>query len=346
MKILVEGEIQKAIRQCNPSKIAVAYIGADWKMYIPDPHRLSAIIVSPTFGSNPRAVMDIAKKIGWEQIHFLDELHAKTYIGSDSAVIGSANLTSNGLSGEGLVELCVEVSATETLKKLDVTFETLRQRAQQQYPTTESKRARIRELEMLWGAAIANRIVRNNKGNNIPAFSDFEMLGGDQFYVLWYQPVECEYSDDVKAIESLMIDDIHFASADKVKRNKWALVWRIADTNKPHKSAKPHWLYIHEVFENGVLDEGYEYPKCAIQRKGLDVPSPPFEISSEVALAFKRAVQEKDIAKYLVQEERKVFNLEYSIKGIPSLISKMKEYIGLTRQIQPTPKSGVADFRR
>lgn len=327
MTILIEGEIKKAIRRCNPSKIAVAYIGVDWETYIPDAARLSTIIVSPTFGSNPRAVMDIAKKIGWEKIHFLDELHAKTYIGASSAIIGSANLTNNGLSGEGLVELCVEVSSTETLKKLNATFETLRQRAQQQYPTTESKRARIRELEMLWGAAIANRIVRNNKNNNIPSFPDFELLGGDHFYVLWYQPVDCEYSNDVKAIESLMVDDIHFASADKVKKNKWALVWRITDSNKPHKSEKPDWLYIHEVFENGVVDEGYEYPKCAIQRNDLDVPSPPFEITGEVALAFKKAVQEKNIAKYLVQEGRDVFNLEYSIKGIPSLISKMKEYM-------------------
>lgn len=325
MKILVEGEIKKAIRRCKPSKIAVAYIGADWKTFIPSAHCLSAIIVSPTFGTNPRAVVDIAKKIGWEKIYFLDELHTKVYIGNSSAVIGSANLTSNGLSGKGLVELCVEVSATKTLKKLDATFKTLKKRAQQQYPSTESKKKRIRELEMLWGSAMANRIVRNYKKENIPAFSDFELLGEDHFYVSWYQPGECEYSDDVKAIESLIVYEIHFARADKVERNKWALIWRITNSNKPHKTAKPQWLYIHEVFENGIVDDGYEYPKCAIHRKDLDVPSPPFEITSEVALAFKKAVQEKSIAKYLVQEDRDVFNLEYSLKGIPYLISKMKE---------------------
>lgn len=305
MKILVDDGIQKAIGRCKPFKIAVAYIGADWNTFIPDADRLSAIIVSPTFGSNPRAIMDVAKQIGWEKVHFLDELHAKIYIGNSFAVIGSANLTNNGLSGEGLVELCVEVSTTETLKKLDETFDTLKQRAQKQYPTTESKRARIRELEIVWGSAIANRIIRN-KNNSTPAFSDYEPLGEDHFYVLWYQPVDCEYSDDVKAIESLIVDDIHFASADKVEKNKWALLWRITNSNTPHKSAKPHWLYIHEVFENGIVDEGYEYPKCAIQRKDLDVPSPPFEITGEVAVAFKKSIQDKDIAKHLVQGERDV----------------------------------------
>lgn len=325
MKVLVEDEIRRAVIGCKPSRIAVAYIGVDWQTFIPDTSHLESLIVSPTIGSNPWAIADLVKKIGWEKVAFLDELHAKTYIGKSSAIIGSANLTRNGLGAEGLVELCVEINATESLKKVNKAFDGLKNRAQEQYPTTVSKKSRLKELEQNWGGAIANRIVRNNKNNNIPAFSDFEPLGEDHFYVLWYQPVNCEYSDDVKAIESFMSDDIHFASADKVERNKWALVWRITDSNKPHKSAKPHWLYIHEIFENGVVDDGYEYPKCAIQRKDLDVPSPPFEITREVAVAFKKAVQEKDIAKHLVQERRNVFNLEYSLKGVPSLISKMKE---------------------
>ena len=54
---------------------------------------------------------------------------------------------------------------------------------------------------------------------------------------------------------------------------------------------------------------------------------PPFEITGEVANAFKKSVQERDIAKHLIQDERDVFNLAYSLKGIPSLISKMKEYM-------------------
>lgn len=326
MKILVENEIQEEIKRCKPSKIAVAYIGADWDTFISDANSLAAIIISPTLGSNPKAITGLVKQIGWKKIYFLDELHAKTYIGADSAVIGSANLTCNGLSGEGLVELCVEVNGKETLRKLNVAFENLKKRAQQQYPTAELKKARLKELEKTWGTAIANRIVKN-KNNNAPAFSDFELLGEDHFYVLWYQPVECEYSDDVKAIESLMLDDIHFASSDEVEKNKWALVWRITDASKPHKTAKPYWLYIHEVFENGVIYEGCKYPKCAIQRKDLDVPSPPFEITDDVVVAFKKVIQEKDIAKRLIQDDRDVFSLAYSLKGVGPLISRMKEYM-------------------
>lgn len=326
MKILVDDEIQRAVLGCKPSKIAVAYIGADWKTFIPDLSCLESIIVSPTFGSNPWAITDLVKQIGWEKIHFLDELHAKTYVGKKSAVIGSANLTRNGLGAEGLVELCVEVNAEESLRKVNKTFGDLKKRAQEQYPTKESKKKRLSELEKSWGAAIANRIVKGESRKE-RHFVDFEPLVNDHFYVLWYQPTDCEYSEDVKAIQSLMVDDIHFAISDKPEKNKWALMWRITDTSKPHGRARPHWLYIHEIFEDGVIDEGYEYPQCAIQRKDLEVPPPPFDLTGDVVTAFKAAVREESIAKYLIQDREDVFSLAYSQKGVLPLIGKMKEYM-------------------
>jgi hypothetical protein len=90
---------------------------------------------------------------------------------------------------------------------------------------------------------------------------------------------------------------------------------------------KPYWIYIHEVFDNGIIDGGYGYPKCAIQRTDLDVPSPPFEITSDVAAAFRKTVQRKEIARYLIQSDREVFSLAYSMKGMLPLIAGMKRYM-------------------
>ena len=337
MKILVGNEIQRAVVACKPLKIAVAYIGTDWETFISDVSFLEAIIVSPTFGSNPDAIKSLVNKIGWEKVLFLDELHAKTYIGQKSAVIGSANLTRNGLGAEGLVELCVEVNADENLKKVNKAFDDLKQRALGKYPTTESKKSRLKVLEMSWGAAIANQIVLGESGNS-RSFVDFELLGNDHFYVLWYQPVYCTYSADVEKIESLIADDIHFAKEDSPEMNKWALLWRITNSSKAHKTVKPYWLYIHQVFEGGVIDKGYQYPKCAIQRRDLKVPIPPFELTGDVVTAFNKAVQEKNIAKYLIQNEKDVFSLAYSMKGVPLLIDKMKEYMA--------NKANAADAKR
>lgn len=326
MRILEDTEIQKAINNCNPSKIAVAYIGADWKDFITGADLLDAVIVSPTFGSNPWAITDLIKHIGWERTYFLDELHAKAYIGNKAAVIGSANLTRNGLSGEGLVELCVLVDEVNTIDKIHKTFADLKDLARSQYPTKKSKQLRLKELERIWGAAVAHRILQR-ENRNISSLSEFEPLGEDHFYVLWYQPIKCEYSDDIKAIQSLVIDEIHFASGDEVKRNKWALVWRITNSYAPHKSATPYWLYIHEVFENGVINEGYEYPQCAVQRRDMEVPYPPFEITPDVAAAFKKAINDKDIAEYLIQNDKDIFSLTQSFKGMPLLIERMQKYL-------------------
>jgi len=330
VRILIENEIQEAIRRCKPYKIAVAYIGADWNTYIPDVHYLSAIIVSPTLGSNPRAIASIAKEIGWEKVFFLDELHAKIYVGSNLAVIGSANLTQNGLSGEHLVELCAEVNDKTTLVGLNTNFDKIMEQAQRQYPTVELKKKRLNELEKIWTKAITNKIIKK-QSHKKASFEDFEPLCEDHFYIVWYQPVICKYSDDLMAIKSLFDYDLHFATMDNVEKNTWVLVWRITNSDKPHQKVKPYWFYIHEVFENGVVDKGYEYPKCAIQRKDLEIPPFPFEITDEFLVTFKKVIQEKDIAKYLIQSDRDIFSLKYSFNGLFPLIKRMKECMSVQR---------------
>lgn len=327
MKILTDDQIKEAINRCKPRNIAVAYIGAEWSSFIIDYSSLDSIIVSPTLGSNPRAIIDVAKKIGWDKVHLLIELHAKMYIGNSTAIIGSANLTSNGLCGKKLFELCAEVVEKETIDELNSVFSALLERAKKQYPTPESKNDRINALEMIWSATISNRLAREEH-SDAPDFMDFEHLGESHFYVIWYQPDEFEHSEDVKSIEKKIADSINLSSADIIEKNKWVLTWRITNSGAPHKSEKLKWLYVHDVLQNGTADKNSRCPQCAIQRNDLDLPPPPFKISSEVTEAFKHCIQEdKNIAKHLVQNERDVYSLGYSIKAIPRLMTEMKDYI-------------------
>ncbi|CAK8725299.1 Phospholipase D-like domain-containing protein [Candidatus Electrothrix laxa] len=323
MNILTEDNINHALTDCNPSKIAVAYIGTDWEKFLPNENKLTAIIVSPTIGSNPRAIQDVVQKIGWENVYFLKELHAKIYIGDRSAVVGSANLTKNGLSGNRLFELCVETDDVKLLEKLNSTFNTLQKKARQQYPTTESKKNCLKALEKLWGAGISNRIFSNDS-EPIQNFSTFELLGKDHFYVCWYQLGDLEYSEEVKDIEPLAEEILMFAETDEVKANKWVFTWRITNESVPHKTAKPNWLYIHQIFPQGVIEKDSAYTKCAIQRSDLATPKPPFEINKKVIEAFKNAIQDKAIAKYLIQAPNE-FSLAESMKGVEPLIKKMKD---------------------
>lgn len=323
MKLLIGTEIQQAVHSCNVYRVAVAFIGRDWNAFISDVQDLQEVIISPTLGSNPDAITDIVRQLGWNKIYFLDELHAKIYIGSEAAIIGSANLTRNGLSGEGLVELCVEVNREENLNELSRFFEKLKEQAQRQYPTKGSKIAQLKKLRTSWNSAFVNNLT-SDKHRNICSFTDFELLGDDDFYVVWYQAESVTYSDEVENIKAIMNNDMHFASCDRVEKDHWALIWRYSDNSGTARAMKPEWMYIHEVFENGVIDEGYEYPKCAIEKK-IKKPNPPFELTNDVRAAFRRAVVDNDVAKYMVQDG--VFRLEIARKGLPLLISRMKKYL-------------------
>ncbi len=99
-------DISEALEKVAPERIAVAYVGIDWREFI-SAKNLKEIIISPTLGSNPIAISEIVKEIGWENVHFLNNLHSKIYISDYSVIIGSANLSKNAMGNNGLYESCV-----------------------------------------------------------------------------------------------------------------------------------------------------------------------------------------------------------------------------------------------
>lgn len=72
-------DLQQAVQKIQPRRVAVAYLGEGWRDYLPM-DRLDEIIVSPTLGTNPRALTDLmaeAKRNGRPRVYFLESLHAK-----------------------------------------------------------------------------------------------------------------------------------------------------------------------------------------------------------------------------------------------------------------------------
>ena len=186
MNILKDKKIKTAIANCNPNQIAVAYLGIDWESYIPNYKDLECVIISPTIGSNPHAITSLAKAIGWDRIYFLDELHSKIYLGEKTAIIGSSNLTYNGLSGQSLIELCVEIVDIDNLKEISDFLKDLKIRAAKKYPSITSKKQKVQELEVLWGRGISDDVIVTKEKMNFH-FNEFELLANDHFYVVWYQ---------------------------------------------------------------------------------------------------------------------------------------------------------------
>ena len=81
MKLLTSSkEIRDGLSRIKPSRIAVAFVGSNWRDFVPA-HYLEEIILSPTLGSNPKAIEDLFKELSPARVHFLDELHSKIYLG-------------------------------------------------------------------------------------------------------------------------------------------------------------------------------------------------------------------------------------------------------------------------
>jgi hypothetical protein len=329
MKIISGKKIRTAIMECQPVHVAVAFVGADWQTFICRPDLLESITFSPTLGTNPRAVADLAKVVGWDKLHLLSDLHAKIYLGSESAIIGSSNLTRNGLSGTNLREVCIQTSSAAAQEKLGRLIRQFREKADEKYPSTKAKKQRIAKLEMEWQAAISNGVLRETSTPGERTFTDFELLAEDHFYVSWYQNCDIEYSEDVKVFEHLIDDEIHFASTDPVQKHKWVLKWHITNQCLPHKTTRPRWLYIDELIEKGIAESSYEYPVCAIQRsdKLKDRPPCPFTLSKEVVAAFKKAFTQEEVARYFIQNDP--YDLKLSFKGLRSLMFAMKQELGI-----------------
>lgn len=326
MKILFDKQIKESLALIHPTKIAVAYIGANWRDFLVSPERIEAVIVSPTLGTNPHAVSEMARFIGWEKIHFLDELHAKLYIGDNAALTGSSNLTSNGLSGSSLLELCVEINSDRGILKLNDFFDNLLQRAQAQYPSRKEKEARLEKLEMLWNKAVSNTVILPPKSST-PSFRDFNLLADDHFYVLYEEYDDPpELSEDAKKIEPMIAEWSFVRGADHAKSHKWILIWRLKD-NVPDVDVKIRWMYIHDIIEKAVVENAYPYQKLLFQRVDKPKPQPPFKITRDVDRAFRKALESEDLRKFFIQNNKDDFRLARSTKGTRRLVAAMNKIL-------------------
>lgn len=91
-------EINSLLMNENRLRIAVAFIGDGASQRINPNAKDVQIICNLTMnGTNPAEVQNLIHRFGSGSIKQIDNLHAKLYIGSEYAIVGSANLSANGL---------------------------------------------------------------------------------------------------------------------------------------------------------------------------------------------------------------------------------------------------------
>jgi hypothetical protein len=292
MKLVHGKAIQRGLREVSPSSIAVAYVGIDWADYI-DASLLKEIVLSPTLGTNPHAVVQIAEKLGWENVHFLDNLHAKFYLGTRQAAVGSFNLTANGLSAEGLEEAGFVVQDPHVVAALRELLESYKFQAMTVYPTIAAKLERLAILRAMWDRAVKNGVIRNDANAN--DLSAYRPVAADEIYVccVWG---EIEYNEE--AVSTTIIKDaVSFLESDDVQPDRWILCWYAREDGYPHEGCKPYWRHVDEVLPNGALQA--PYTKIAVERNDRVELPPPFELTESVINALRAVLRSGRFPEFL-----------------------------------------------
>jgi|GEM_PF-2080049 len=281
MKLISGEQIKFALKDVAPNRVAVAFVGSDWKSYLP-PKCLQEIVLSPTIGSNPYAIAEIASCVSWDNVHFLNSLHSKIYLGTNSAAVGSFNLTMNGLSGIGLDEAGFLVDDTLLRSELNELFEEYKRRAQTQYSDTNQKIERLAELHTLWNRGIRSNVIKC--ATRPSELEEFISISTSDFYITCYWGNEdLRFTEQVRSPQSVL-DALSFLPGDKIEPDRWILYWKSLESGEPDDSVDPAWLHIDEVIIGGADDA--PYTKLAVELTDRSRLSPPFELTRPVARAF------------------------------------------------------------
>lgn len=301
MRVVTTSEAVYAIKEVNPSRVAVAFVGSDWKEYV-NTDRLDEIIVSPTFGSNPRAIREIKEAVGWDRVHFLDNLHAKLYLGERSAAIGSFNLTKNGLSGAGLEELGVITEDPAHLERLATEFKRLRALAIERYPSVKRKERQLAELDRLWNRSVAEGIV-TSRDPELRIF-DYQPVSEHNLSVIWCRNVDVFRDEGVLVTKDPSLSEATFEDSvsnwitalndDDIQVGTWVLLWKARKDGKPDDRENPYWLYVHHAIEDAIKND--DYKKIVIQQKDKKVPQAPFALDPPTQRAIKAVLKRDDFA--------------------------------------------------
>lgn len=301
MKILSNySQYRQALKEIDPYRIAVAYIGLDYSAYIKT-KKIREFIVSPTVGSNPHAISSVIKSIGISNVYFIDNLHSKLYIGKKGAIIGSANLSRNALDEQGLLELGVLIDSEKDMKKVNQLFNEYKKIAKKLYTNSSLKELRIAKLYNDHHKIILSF---NKKLSNVPKryFEDYVWGVDEPFKLSWYEFLPEDVSSynkkqfykefpgaNWKDIYSNIWCDMEIPKGDKIDEGEWLLTFFL-DKNSKCKKTGLEWMFIDKKIKN-AYKKGY-YPDSVLQLKNFRHSSPPFIIDRKFKSLFAEVINE------------------------------------------------------
>lgn len=339
MELLTEdGSIAKHIKEIKPTHIATAYIGGDWSDYV-DAKDIKSIVISPTIGSSALAIWDLVKEIGFRKVHFLDALHAKFYWSRQAAVLGSSNLSNNGLQGPGgLYEAAVAMNSDEhadQLKDLKRMHERLVAHAKAKYPTEADKRAKLKWLtdlqqrtSLVDGFPMPGKPKSKKKKGGVRLQDFNHRLKRERIHIIGYDRPLNQTKEEVGeqlVLENSKVQEHAFNhymginKGDDVERGHWILGWATRKHSwAPATNGWIGWIHVDFVLDGVSTDEESEL--VAREGRHMRADEVPFVLDNMVKDAFRRLITQRD-GKGLCPKE---WSLEKVDKAVPRFLNALQ----------------------
>jgi len=225
--VSIRDEIRKLVHRSSRVWVAVAYWGAgatEWLDLKARKQRDVIVVCDLMSGAcNPDEIASLRRHLGERFVLKLDRLHAKTWLGDKCAIVGSANISANGLGFEatelaGLIEASMYSEDIATVEAVDHWF-----KSDVLPNATQISEADIRVARRRWKDRRANRPICSSSGSLLDALKRSPSDFSDRNFLVWIYD-EGELSANAER---------ELQRARKERRNQRIYAWENVEPGPP-----------------------------------------------------------------------------------------------------------------
>lgn len=207
-------QVEKIIQESNSIDIAVAFWGKGAEKLFANKNTPTRILCNLISGAtNPTTIENLSNKKKYKSIHIkhLDDLHAKVLVGDKSAIVGSANISTNGLNIEegefdGWQEAGFSTHDAVELEKMRQWFE------QQWKRSEEIDEDLLEKARINWAKRREERIGLPSEATSVLTMEPEALRDKKIFLALWSSYVSNEAIAVNKELHENLIDQLGAAS--------------------------------------------------------------------------------------------------------------------------------------